>query len=158
MTAPRLAKPLRVNTITWNSTAYKSQAIPMAATLQPHLAPRPHSIQSYAGLARPPHLSRLELVTHKTGQVEPLSIDVDDAQGGFVPAFLHLPPDFFTSPPQPGTSTGGGPRPEEAQPPHHRTSKIPSLYPGTPLSECLEPGGVAPPSYHSGLLVPRNDG
>ncbi len=135
-----------------NDTAYKSQTIAMAAilqpTLQPHHAPRPHSIYSYAGLDRPPHLSRLELVTHKTGQVEPLSIDVDDAQGGFVPGFLHLPPDFFTSPPQPGISTGG-PQPQDAQPPHHRTSKIPSLYPGTPFSDSLGPGGVAPPSYYS---------
>src|SRR4051794_31276234 len=96
-----------------NDTAYKSQNSNMAATLlptlQPHHAPRPHSIYTYAGLARPPHLPRLELVTHKTGQVEPLSIDVDDAQGGFVPGFLPPPPDFFTSPPQPGTSTAGPP-------------------------------------------------
>ncbi|KAG7290067.1 hypothetical protein NEMBOFW57_000059 [Staphylotrichum longicolle] len=95
----------------------------MAATLQPHQTPHPHSIHSYAGLARPPHLNRLELATHKTGHVESLSIDVDDIKGGFVPGFLHLPPDFFTNPPS--ESGGTGPRPQAALPPHHhRTAAI----------------------------------
>ncbi|KAK4150688.1 Alpha/Beta hydrolase protein [Chaetomidium leptoderma] len=95
----------------------------MAATLQPHHPDKPHSIHEYAGLARPPHLTRLESATHKTGQVEPLSIDVDDAQGGFVPAFLHLPPDIFTNPLS--SSSTAGPRPQTTLPPHHhRTAAI----------------------------------
>ena len=133
-------------------------AATLLPTLQPHHAPRPHSIYSYAGLDRPPHLSRLELVTHKTGQVEPLSIDVDDAQGGFVPGFLHLPPDFFTSPPQPGISTGG-PQPQDAQPPHHRTHKIPSFIPGYPLFLTLSGLEASRPRATTPcLLMPRKDG
>ncbi|KAK4237734.1 Alpha/Beta hydrolase protein [Achaetomium macrosporum] len=108
----------------------------MAATLQPHPAQKPHSIHEYAGLARPPHLTRLESATHKRGHVESLSIEVDDdAQGGFVPGFLHLPPDFVntsttTTTSSPGTSTSTQPgttdeRPPTALPPHHhRTAAI----------------------------------
>ncbi|AEO69749.1 b9f02d0c-39b7-444d-84bb-1ff210c77926 [Thermothielavioides terrestris] len=115
----------------------------MAATLQPHPPLRPHSIHSYSGLAKPPHLSRLESVTHKTGHVEPISIEVDDAHGGFAPGFLHLPPDIFTAgsggtgtpppPPPPSASRGAGTgstatesqRPAAALPPHHhRTAAI----------------------------------
>ncbi|KAK4120240.1 alpha/beta-hydrolase [Parathielavia appendiculata] len=104
----------------------------MAATLLPHPPQKPHSIHSYAGLAKPPHLTRLEETTHKVGQVEPLSIDVDDAHGGFVPGFLHLPPDFFTNPPAATESEGGGggttttgTKPAAALPPHHhRTAAI----------------------------------
>ncbi|KAK3296517.1 Alpha/Beta hydrolase protein [Chaetomium fimeti] len=100
----------------------------MAATLLPHHAQAPHSIHEYAGLARPPHLSRLEATTHKTGHVEPLSIDVDDAQGGFVPGFLHLPPDFFTNPPAAETTDPSTPRtarPAATLPPHHhRTAAL----------------------------------
>ncbi|KAK4098912.1 alpha/beta-hydrolase [Parathielavia hyrcaniae] len=97
----------------------------MAATLLPHAAQKPHSIHSYAGLAKPPHLTRLEETTHKVGQVEPLSIDVDDAHGGFVPGFLHLPPDIFTTgtaaEPESTTTT----KPASALPPHHhRTAAI----------------------------------
>jgi alpha/beta superfamily hydrolase len=101
----------------------------MAATLLPHPPLKPHSIHSYARLAKPPHLTRLEETTHKIGQVEPLSIDVEDAQGGFVPGFLHLPPDFFTNPPATETAgttaTGTTPQPAAALPPHHhRTAAI----------------------------------
>lgn len=99
----------------------------MAATLQPHPLPKPHSIHEYAGLAKPPHFTRLENVTHKTGIVEPLSIDVDDTQGGFVPGFLHLPPDFFTSggPASSSSSAATDARPAAALPPHHhRTAAI----------------------------------
>ncbi|KAJ4286588.1 hypothetical protein N0V88_007950 [Collariella sp. IMI 366227] len=101
--------------------------------LEPHPHQRPHSIHSYAGLARPPHLSRLESASHKQGYVEPLSIDVDDTKDGFVPGFLHLPPDFITAPPT--TATG---RPQVTVPPHHhRTAAI--LMSGAG-------GGVAGPS------------
>ncbi|GAB1321054.1 AB hydrolase-1 domain-containing protein [Madurella fahalii] len=84
----------------------------MATILQPQPPPKPHSIHEYSGLAHPPHLSRLESATHKTAQVEPLSIDVDDSLDGFVPGFLHLPPGFTTSPSQP------------LPPHHHRTAAI----------------------------------
>jgi alpha/beta superfamily hydrolase len=110
----------------------------MAATLMPHHAQKPHSIHEYRGLTHPPHLSRLESATHKTGQVEPLSIDVDDAKGGFVPGFLHLPPDIFTTPAQPGTGGDTSTKPATALPPHHhRTATI--LLSGAG-------GGVAGPS------------
>ncbi|AEO57247.1 hypothetical protein MYCTH_2143478 [Thermothelomyces thermophilus ATCC 42464] len=69
----------------------------MAARLVSHPAPKPHSIYEYAGLARPPHLGRLERATHKSGVVESLSIGVDDEDDGYVPGFLHLPPDIFTT-------------------------------------------------------------
>jgi pimeloyl-ACP methyl ester carboxylesterase len=96
----------------------------MAATLQPHPAARPHSIHEYAGLAKPPHLTRLESATHKTGQVESLSIEVDDSQDGFVPGFLHLPPDFVNTSTPTTTTTDSRP-PESALPPHHhRTAAI----------------------------------
>ncbi|KAL2127029.1 hypothetical protein VTI74DRAFT_11447 [Chaetomium olivicolor] len=96
----------------------------MATMLQPVLEPhphqKPHSIHSYAGLARPPHLSRLESATQKKEYIEPLSIDVDDSRGGFVPGFLHLPPDFITAPAQSETA-----KPQMALPPHHhRTAAI----------------------------------
>ncbi|KAK3898133.1 Alpha/Beta hydrolase protein [Staphylotrichum tortipilum] len=99
----------------------------MAAILQPHLPQKPHSIYSYASLARPPHLSRLETATHKTGYVEPLSIDVDDAEGGFFPGFLHLPPDFFSSPPLQDPDSGVRlPASSRGTLPlhHHRTAAI----------------------------------
>lgn len=84
----------------------------MATILRPQLPPKPHSIHEYPGLAHPPHLSRLEAGVHKAAQVEPLSIDVDDALDGFVPGFLHLPPDFTTSP--------SAPLPAH----HHRTAAL----------------------------------
>ncbi|KXX82525.1 Uncharacterized protein YfhR [Madurella mycetomatis] len=84
----------------------------MATILQPQLPPKPHSIHEYSGLAHPPHLSRLKSAAHKAAQVEPLSIDVDDSLNGFVPGFLHLPPDFTTSPSAP------------LLPHHHRTAAI----------------------------------
>ncbi len=99
----------------------------MAAILQPHLPQKPHSIYSYASLARPPHLSRLETATHKTGYVEPLSVDVDDKDGGFFPAFLHLPPDFFASAPIQDPDSGVRlPSSSRATlpPHHHRTAAI----------------------------------
>ncbi|KAL2021776.1 hypothetical protein VTK56DRAFT_6719 [Thermocarpiscus australiensis] len=95
----------------------------MAATLQPHPPPKPHSIHEYAGLAHPPHLSRLESASHKHAHVEPLSIDVDDSADGFVPGFLHLPPNFITTP--------------QHHQQHHRTAAI--LLSGAG-------GGVAGPS------------
>ncbi|EAQ88711.1 hypothetical protein CHGG_05330 [Chaetomium globosum CBS 148.51] len=101
----------------------------MAATLLPHHAQTPHSIREYAGLARPPHLTRLESATHKTGHVEPLSIDVEDTpEGGFVPGFLHLPPDFFTNPPADASPADATPRTARLlatlPPHHHRTAAI----------------------------------
>ncbi|KAK3301800.1 Alpha/Beta hydrolase protein [Chaetomium strumarium] len=109
----------------------------MAAALQPHPAARPHSIHEYAGLAKPPHLTRLESATHKTGQVESLSIEVDDSQGGFVPGFLHLPPDFVNTTTTTSTNTNTN-NPASALPPHHhRTAAI--LLSGAG-------GGVAGPS------------
>ncbi|KAL2123658.1 hypothetical protein VTJ04DRAFT_23 [Mycothermus thermophilus] len=102
----------------------------MAATLLPHPRPKPHSIHEYAGLAHPPHLSRL---THKPFVVEPLSIEVDDAQGGFVPGFLHLPPDIL--PAEERRRLGEGP--QLLPPHHHRTAAI--LLSGAG-------GGVAGPS------------
>lgn len=98
----------------------------MAATLQPHPPAKPHSIHEYTGLAHPPHLSRLEAAASTRAHVEPLSIDVDDEQDGFVPAFLHLPADFDTKP-------GRQPLP----PQHHRTAAV--LLSGAG-------GGVAGPS------------
>ncbi|KAL3689522.1 hypothetical protein R1sor_015831 [Riccia sorocarpa] len=68
----------------------------------------PKSINDYDGLARPPHLSRLEASTKKKATVEALTIEVEDGADGFVPGFLHLPPDF-TAP---------------AQAAHHRTAAI----------------------------------
>jgi alpha/beta superfamily hydrolase len=103
------------------------KTIKMAATLLPHHAQAPHSIREYAGLARPPHLTRLESAAHKTSHVEPISIDVEDAQGGFVPGFLHLPPDFFTNPPADAdaSSTPRTARLLATLPPHHhRTAAI----------------------------------
>lgn len=113
----------------------------MAATLLSHPMPKPHSIHEYASLAKPPHLARLEGATHKSGVVEPLSISVDDTDDGYVPGFLHLPPDFFTTNP-PGASgqqdQSQEPPPATALPPHHhRTAAI--LLSGAG-------GGVAGPS------------
>lgn len=102
---------------------YPAEYLRMATAVQPQQPPKPHSIHEYSGLAHPPHLSRLESATHTKAQVEPLSIDVDDALDGFVPGFLHLPPDFTT------TST--------SQSHHHRTAAI--LLSGAG-------GGVAGPS------------
>ncbi|KAL1837317.1 hypothetical protein VTJ49DRAFT_4039 [Mycothermus thermophilus] len=101
----------------------------MASTLLPHARPKPHSIHEYAALTHPPHLSRLESSTHKPALVEPLSIDVDDPQGGFVPGFLHLPPDMLPA--------AGGEEPPLLPPHHHRTATI--LLSGAG-------GGVAGPS------------
>lgn len=100
-----------------NPIIKRPKPLKMAATLQAH----PHSIHEYSGLAHPPHLSRLESASHKHAVVEPLSIDVPDRQDGFVPGFLHLPPDFFTSPP----SHHQHPQHRTTLPPHHhRTAAI----------------------------------
>ncbi|KAK3324909.1 Alpha/Beta hydrolase protein [Apodospora peruviana] len=74
-------------------------------------------ISAYAGLEHPPHLSRLESKTGRKGIVEQLSISVDsDARDGFVPGFLHLPPDFNTT----STFNNHGVLPKI----HHRTAAI----------------------------------
>ncbi|KAL2155697.1 hypothetical protein VTH82DRAFT_439 [Thermothelomyces myriococcoides] len=110
----------------------------MTATLASHPSPKPHSIYEYAGLARPPHLARLERATHKSGVVESLSIGVDDTDDGYVPGFLHLPPDIFTTNPPPPSAAAADvsiksssdhqqyyQQPATAQPPHHhRTAAI----------------------------------
>ncbi|KAL2272033.1 hypothetical protein VTJ83DRAFT_1404 [Remersonia thermophila] len=92
----------------------------MASTLLPHPRPQPHSIHEYAALAHPPHLSRLASSARHPALVEPLSIDVDDPQGGFVPGFLHLPPDMLPR--------GGGGRDDEdpprPRPPHGRAPPL----------------------------------
>ncbi|KAL2182147.1 Alpha/Beta hydrolase protein [Thermothelomyces heterothallicus CBS 202.75] len=81
----------------------------MASTIVSHPAPKPHSIYEYAGLARPPHLGRLESATHKSGVVESLSIGVDDEDDGYVPGFLHLPPDIFTTDAPPPSAAAAAP-------------------------------------------------
>lgn len=55
---------------------------------------QPPDITTYIGLEQTPRVTRL--ATKKTHQVkvEPLSIQVIDAQDGLVPGFLHMPPDF----------------------------------------------------------------
>ncbi|KAJ9149330.1 Alpha/beta-hydrolase [Pleurostoma richardsiae] len=69
----------------------------------------PRSVDDYAGLAHPPHISRLpRSAGGKKAKVEPLSIQVEDGPDGFVPGFLHMPPDFVS--PTPDT--------------HHRTAAI----------------------------------
>ncbi|RYO99702.1 hypothetical protein DL763_001310 [Monosporascus cannonballus] len=82
---------------------------------------RPKSISDYDGLAHLPHLSRLPNKFKGRIEVEPLNIQVEDAADGFVPGFLHMPPDFVS------------PAPET----HHRTAAI--LLSGAG-------GGVAGPS------------
>jgi alpha/beta superfamily hydrolase len=121
----------------------------MAATLQPHFTPKPHSIHSYAGLARPPHISRLERVAQKTGPIESLSIDVDDAKGGFVPGFLHLPADFTNQ------DTAATP---QQPPPHHRTSGSADLLSHAQqenprLTRSPAPGSSATPDRTAVLLL-----
>ncbi|KAI1371416.1 alpha/beta-hydrolase [Hypoxylon crocopeplum] len=60
------------------------------------------------GVSRPPHVSRLPSQAKSQTQVEKLSIQVEDGADGFVPGFLHMPPDFTS--PAPAT--------------HHRTAAI----------------------------------
>ncbi|KAK4139349.1 Alpha/Beta hydrolase protein [Dichotomopilus funicola] len=93
----------------------------MAATSS---RPGPHTLQSYAPLALPPQLNRLEDIfdTPSISHVDPLTIEVPPEtlspnntnpqenanldKGGFLPAFLHLPHDFRRPPPQtPPSST-----------------------------------------------------
>ncbi|RYP75359.1 hypothetical protein DL771_002455 [Monosporascus sp. 5C6A] len=69
---------------------------------------RPKSVGDYDGLAHPPHSSRLPSKFKGRIEVEPLNIQVEDAADGFVPGFLHMPPDFVS--PAPKT--------------HHRTAAI----------------------------------
>lgn len=59
----------------------------------------PKSIQDYHGLAQPPHSSRLSSATGKQAKVEPVNIQVEDGHDGFVPGFLHLPPDLVSPAP-----------------------------------------------------------
>ncbi|KAH6612222.1 hypothetical protein B0J18DRAFT_76418 [Chaetomium sp. MPI-SDFR-AT-0129] len=93
----------------------------MAATSS---RPGPHTLQSYAPIALPPQLNRLEDIfdTPSISHVDPLTIEVPPEtpspnnnntqensnldKGGFLPAFLHLPHDFRRPPPQtPPSST-----------------------------------------------------
>lgn len=55
---------------------------------------KPHSINEYVSVKEPPHLDRLTATTHQESTIEPVTIDVDDAPNGFVPGFLHMPPNF----------------------------------------------------------------
>ncbi|KAM0543717.1 hypothetical protein ACHAPJ_012166 [Fusarium lateritium] len=61
---------------------------------------QPKSITDYKSLAHPPHLGRLSSKLGKQATVECLSIQVDDGSDGFVPGFLHLPPDFISPAPE----------------------------------------------------------
>ncbi|RYP15407.1 hypothetical protein DL765_005743 [Monosporascus sp. GIB2] len=61
---------------------------------------RPKSVSDYDGLAHPPHSSRLPSKVKGRIEVEPLNIQVEDAADGFVPGFLHMPPDFVSPAPK----------------------------------------------------------
>ena len=58
------------------------------------MSSKPYPTRQYEGLERPPHISRLEKASGRKATVEALNIDVQDGPDGFVPGFLHLPPDF----------------------------------------------------------------
>lgn len=55
---------------------------------------RPSTVNEYKGVLRPPHIDKLEKISGKVARVEPLSIQVEDDQDGFVAGFIHLPPSF----------------------------------------------------------------
>ncbi|KAI0832225.1 alpha/beta-hydrolase [Hypoxylon sp. FL0890] len=75
---------------------------------KPSNAP-PRTIDDFDGdVSRPPHASRLLSRGKSQAQVEKLTIQVEDGPDGFVPGFLHMPPDFTS--PAPVT--------------HHRTAAI----------------------------------
>ncbi|KAI1134701.1 alpha/beta-hydrolase [Hypoxylon sp. FL0543] len=75
---------------------------------KPSNAP-PRTINDFDGdVSRPPHASRLLSREKSQAEVEKLTIQVEDAADGFVPGFLHMPPDFTS------------PAPET----HHRTAAI----------------------------------
>ncbi|KAL0474011.1 alpha/beta-hydrolase [Neurospora intermedia] len=80
---------------------------------------KPHSINEYVSVKKPPHLDRLTATTHQESTIEPVTIDVDDAPNGFVPGFLHMPPNFTA------------PDPFQV---HHRTAAILSPEPAAALS------------------------
>lgn len=92
----------------------------LARTSQPHLSrimsrftssTTGSPIPDFNFLAHPPHLARLEKATGRHATVEQLRIEVpDNAPNSFVPAFLHLPPDFTA------------PKPEDQH--RHRTAAI----------------------------------
>lgn len=70
---------------------------------------KPHSINEYTSVKKPPHLDRLTSTTHQEASVESVTIDVEDGPDGFVPGFLHMPPNFTSA---------------AATQEHHRTAAI----------------------------------
>lgn len=71
---------------------------------------KPHSINEYLSVKQPPHLDRLTSAIHQEATVESVTIDVEDGPDGFVPGFLHMPPNFTS--------------PAQCQQEHHRTAAI----------------------------------
>lgn len=69
---------------------------------------KPSTIDAYDGLEQAPRSFRLSWNGSRSSKVERVSIQVEDALDGFVPAFLHLPSDFVS------------PAPHD----HHRTAAI----------------------------------
>ncbi|KAK3946701.1 Alpha/Beta hydrolase protein [Pseudoneurospora amorphoporcata] len=66
----------------------------LSATSQAPPQGKPHSINEYVSVRKPPHLDRLTSTTHQESTVESVTIDVEDGPDSFVPGFLHMPPDF----------------------------------------------------------------
>jgi dienelactone hydrolase len=71
----------------------------IARSITPVMSSKPYPTRQYEGLAHPPHISRLEHASGRKATVEAINIDVQDGVDGFVPGFLHLPPDFTAPPP-----------------------------------------------------------
>ncbi|KAJ4417221.1 hypothetical protein N0V85_001927 [Neurospora sp. IMI 360204] len=88
--------------------AHTTPGISLSATSQMPQG-KPHSINEYTSVKKPPHLDRLTSATHQESAVESVTIEVDDGPDGFVPGFLHMPPNFTA------------PNPFQE---HHRTAAI----------------------------------
>ncbi|KAK3400909.1 Alpha/Beta hydrolase protein [Sordaria brevicollis] len=93
------------------TTTASAPGTSLSASSQPPQGTKPHSINEYLPVKKPPHLDRLTSQTHQEATVESVTIDVaDGGADGFVPGFLHLPPNFTS--------------PSQSEQEHHRTAAV----------------------------------